>query len=245
VQGDKTDVVAGASILATSAVNWLVEKLEKTTHPTLLLATGRTPLDTYAALVSRVAEAPDLVAGAKLFALDEYCGLEGDDLRSFRNVLWQHVAEPLGIPQDRLITPNGAAADPAAEAVDYENRLAAKGYADIAILGVGTNGHVAFNEPGVSFDQPSHVVTLTEETRIANAANFGADPEQVPRQAITVGVSTILKSRHILLLAHGAAKRQAIGELLSGKVSPQWPVTALHTHPSVHLIVDQEAWPGS
>lgn len=238
-----TDVVEEASTLALSAADWLVESLGKTPRPTLLLATGQTPLHTYAELVARGTGAPHLVEGATFFALDEYCGLDAEDPRSFRNTLWRHVAKPLGLSPERLVAPDGLATDPHAEAVDYENRLAARGYADIAILGVGTNGHIAFNEPGVPFDLPSHVVTLTEETRIANARTFGADPSQVPSRAITVGISTILKSRRILLLAQGEAKRRAISELLSGISSPQWPITALLSHPSVHLITDREAWP--
>ncbi len=236
-------VVSHPRFLAEASATWFLKNVDGTSEPTILLATGQTPVWTYQEIVERHNSDGLRFDDATFFALDEYCGLDTEDPRSFRNILWQHVAKPLGLTPDRLVAPNGLATDSHVEAVDYENRLAARGYADIAILGVGTNGHIAFNEPGVPFDMPSHVVTLTEETRIANAGTFGGDPSQVPSQAITVGISTILKSRRILLLARGEAKRRAISELLSGISSPQWPITALLSHPSVHLITDQEAWP--
>lgn len=236
-------VAPDPAALAKEAAEWLIGQLSRTPRATLLLATGQTPLSTYAEVSRRVAKDPELVEGVRVFALDEYCGLPDDDPRSFRSILEQSVRSPWGLPPSALNAPDGTARDPEAEANRYETTLARLGYADVAVLGVGTNGHLAFNEPGTAFDSESHVADLADETRQANARAFGGDASAVPGRAITVGLATIRQTRAILVLAQGPSKREALGQLEAGASTEAWPITALHTHPRVHVIADSAAWP--
>lgn len=235
-------VVPDPDALAKEAAGWLVDRLAQTPGATLLLATGQTPLATYAEVSTRVRKNRHLIEGVRVFALDEYCGLAADHPRSFRDILQRSVGTPWGLPLSALHAPDGLAGDPEQEANRYEASLAGVGYADIAVLGVGTNGHLAFNEPGTDFGSASHVATLAEETRRANAHAFRGDPSAVPERAITVGLATIIRSRTILVLAQGASKREALRQLDTWQPSSAWPITALQSHPRVHVIADTDAW---
>ena len=225
--------------LATVAADRVQTALAGTSNPTLLVATGKTPRGLYAELAARrssLAWGPD----TQLFALDEYLGIAPDHPQSFRTELLDSLISPLGLRPDQLHTPQGNCADPEAESVRYENQLADAGYAELAIVGVGRNGHVAFNEPGTSFDSSTHVAQLTRDTREANASP-SQSPGWPPSQAITVGIGTLLRSRSILVLADGAHKSRAIAALGTPGSSEQWPISALWRHPDVSVCVDYAA----
>lgn len=227
--------------LARAASDFLTEVVSPNSSPDLLMATGKTPLALYEHMGDQARRRETPWQHSTVWALDEYVGVSGDHPNSFQARLWQTVGEPLGLPRNKVVAPDGLASDPHAEASRYENALSLAGYADVAILGVGANGHIAFNEPGTPFTSKTHVSELASATRVANAADFEGDPERVPSHAITVGISTILRSQTILLLAQGSAKAAAIESLRRGIGDHDWPVTALLDHGSVHVMLDRSA----
>jgi glucosamine-6-phosphate deaminase len=227
--------------LARAAADFLTEVVSPNSSPDLLVATGKTPLALYEHMGEQARRGETLWKNSTVWALDEYVGVAGDDPSSFQARLWQTVGEPLGLPRNKVVAPDGLALDPHAEASRYETALSLAGYADLAILGVGANGHIAFNEPGTAFTSKTHVSELASATRMANAGDFGGNPESVPSHAITVGISTILRSRTILLLAQGSAKAPAVESLRRGVGDPEWPVTALLDHERVHVMLDRQA----
>jgi glucosamine-6-phosphate deaminase len=233
VFGDSTE-------LALNGASWLWDEVSSTSNPRVLLATGRTPVLLYEHMAIRAETEESPWKKAHAFALDEYVGLDPEDPRTFRAQLWRWVGKPLGMSPETLMAPDGQAVDPESEARRYEELLQGRGQIHIAVLGVGINGHLAFNEPGTPWSSTSHVSTLSRETRAANSADFGGDIDAVPKTAITVGIKTILRARKILLLAQGIAKRNAISALQKGVLDSAWPVTSLLTHPDVRVLVDQE-----
>jgi len=227
--------------LARDAANALLDAINGLPAPQLLLATGKTPIALYAELVRRRSEVGDLWQRSTLWALDEYLGLPDGHPQSFLERLTQMLGGPLEVPQGRLLTPHGMALDPDAEATRYEKALSEAGYADVAVLGVGSNGHLAFNEPGTVFSLGSHHSELAPETRLANSSDFGGNLAAVPKSGITVGIATILRSRTILLVAEGLTKAPSLATLREGVVTPTWPITALLTHPDVRVFADHAA----
>ena len=182
-----------------SAARIVAEVLAAKPDAVLGLPAGNTPRPVYAEL-ARLRRAGGLsFARAQTFNLDEYLGLPPDHPASFRRSMEEAFFRNVDLPPARAHAPDGQAADPAAAAARYEAAIAAAGGFDLVLLGIGANGHIAFNEPGSPFDSRTRVVTLNEETRAANRAAFGA--EEVPRRAITIGIGTILASRRCVLLA--------------------------------------------
>ncbi len=204
------------------------------------IATGGTPSGTYQQLVEKVQLHSVDLSNIKTVNLDEYVGLARNHEESYWHYLHEHLYGPLGLSPDQALIPNGLNENLEKECVRYEKAIEKVGGVDLQILGVGRNGHIGFNEPGTPLDSKTHVVELTDSTRQANARFFD-DPSEVPTRAITVGISTIMKSRSILLLASGKEKSDAVSALLSGKIDPQWPVTVLNQHPDVTLVVTEDA----
>ena len=207
------------------------------------LATGSSPVGLYAELIR------DNKAGKVDFSevttvnLDEYCGLAGDHPQSYRYFMQENLFNHINIKPENTFVPNGKAEDLDAEAVRYEKMVAALGYADLQLLGVGPNGHIGFNEPDDHLLTATHVTALTPSTIAANARFFESENE-VPKYALSMGMGTIFAARKILLVANGPAKRDAIAALLKGDViDPRCPVTLLHLHHDVTVICDAEAMP--
>jgi glucosamine-6-phosphate deaminase len=205
------------------------------------VATGSSPLALYADLVARRAEglATD---GLALVALDEYVGLAPDDPRSYTSYVHRVIADPLGVPAERVLVPSGRAPEDAAA---VEAAIAALGGVDLQIVGIGRNGHIGFNEPGSDPTSRTHVVELAESTRRDNAAPFGGDPRNVPTHAITQGLGTILSARRIVLVASGEAKAEAIDAALTGPVTPDVPASFLQLHSDVTVVADHAALGGA
>jgi glucosamine-6-phosphate deaminase len=229
---------AEAGELVASAI---VELVERRPDAVLGLATGSTPLSTYRALGRRLADegSPD-VSRVRGFALDEYVGLPSGHPQSYRAVIAREVVEPLGLTPDLVHVPIG---DPEAirtAADDYERAIEAAGGVDLQILGIGRTGHIGFNEPGSSLASPTRVKTLTEETRADNARFFDSSDE-VPMHCITQGIGTILRARHLVLLAFGEAKSQAVADAVEGPVSASRPGSAIQLHPHATVVVDEAA----
>ncbi|TDC59280.1 glucosamine-6-phosphate deaminase, partial [Streptomyces hainanensis] len=185
------------------------------------LATGSTPLPVYRALATRIARDRVDVGRVRAFALDEYVGLPPGHPQSYRAVIAREVTEPLGLDPRLVHVPDGDPDRARTAGEEYERAIDAAGGVDVQLLGVGTDGHLGFNEPGSSFASRTRVKTLTERTRRDNA-RFFETPDEVPVHCVTQGLGTILRARHLLLLAFGAAKAAAIAAAVEG------PLTAGH-----------------
>lgn len=205
-------------------------------HAVLGLATGSSPLPLYDAL----ADSGEDFSKVTGFALDEYVGLPPGDPRSYACVIDGEVTRRLGLRPDAVHVPDVSAPDLEASAREYERAITAAGGVDLQILGIGHNGHLAFNEPGAPFDSRTRVETLTERTRRANARFFDS-PDQVPTLCMTQGIGTILQARHLVLIAHGADKADIISRALQGTVDPECPASALQLHPHVTVVLDRAA----
>jgi glucosamine-6-phosphate deaminase len=202
------------------------------------LATGSTPVPVYEALPARLAGID--VSGVRAFALDEYVGLDPAHRESYRSVLTREVVEPLGLDPARVEVPNGALEGIEHAGDDYERALADAGGVDLQILGIGTDGHIGFNEPGSSFASLTRVKTLTRQTREDNARFFDS-VDDVPRHCITQGLGTILRARHLVLLAFGTGKAQAVAGAVEGPVTASLPASAIQLHPHSTVVLDEAA----
>lgn len=205
---------------------------------TVALPTGMTPVGLYRRLLALEAEGAVHLGAGRYFNLDEYVGVPQADSHSFAAFLHRHFLDHAAIPPGQVRLLRGDAPDIVAEARAHDAAVAEAGGLDLAILGLGANGHIAFNEPGADWNATTHVVPLTDETRDANAAYF-ADAFTVPSAGVTMGVGMLRAARHILLMVSGASKARALEVFLAGRPDPAWPVTALCGHPSVTLIADR------
>lgn len=225
---------AAGSLVATE----IVALLDARHDAVLGLATGSTPLPVYEALRAQLA-GRDL-SQVRGFALDEYVGIDPNHPESYRSVITREVVEPLGLDPRRIHVPNGATATIQHAGDDYEAAIAAEGGVDLQILGIGTDGHIGFNEPGSSFASQTRVKTLTEQTRIDNARFFDSI-DDVPMHCITQGLGTILRARHLVLLAFGEGKAQAVADAVEGPLTASLPGSAIQLHPHATVVVDEAA----
>lgn len=207
------------------------------------LATGGTMIEMYQALVTLLEKNQLDVSHVETFNLDEYIGLDAEHPASYHqymnNILFNEYP---GFDPQKCHLPNGVAENPECEAEKYETLLDEKGPVDIQILGIGQNGHIGFNEPGTPFESVTHRVDLTESTIEANSRYFD-DKADVPKQAISMGLRSIMKAKRIILLAFGPHKKEAITQLAAGHITTDVPATILHLHPNVEVYVDNAAMP--
>ena len=210
------------------------------TRPTLGLATGSSPLATYRELIRRHREEGLSFAGVRTFNLDEYVGLPADHPQSYRSVIRREFTSHLDIADDDVHGPDGEHPDPLVAAREYEQRLRDAGPVAVQLLGIGANGHIGFNEPGSSLNSVTRVKTLTEQTRRDNARFFDR-PEDVPHHVITQGLGTILRAEHLVLVATGEAKAEAIAAAVEGPLTASCPGSVLQLHPHVTVVVDAAA----
>ncbi|WP_336631023.1 MULTISPECIES: glucosamine-6-phosphate deaminase [unclassified Microbacterium] len=202
------------------------------------LATGSTPLPVYEALRSRVGGLD--LSRVRGFALDEYVGIDPTHPESYRSVITREVVEPLGLDPALIHTPNGAVDTIAHAGEDYERAISEAGGIDLQILGIGTSGHIGFNEPGSSFASRTRVKTLIEQTRADNARFFDSI-DDVPMHCITQGLGTILGAKHLFLLAFGEGKAAAVAGAVEGPLTSSLPGSAIQLHPHVTVVVDEAA----
>lgn len=212
-------------------------------RPALVLGlpTGRTPLNVYRELVALSARGALDLSRASTFNLDEFHGLPPEDAGSFRAYMERHLFQHVGLAPERIHFLDGSAPDAEAECARYEAELAEAGGLDLVLLGIGANGHIAFNEPGDSLLAPCHRVKLGRETRRANAALFGDDPARVPLEALTLGMAAILQARRVLLLAFGESKAEAVAAMVRGPVTTRCPASFLQLHGDVEVWLDSAA----
>lgn len=231
-------IVPSAAAAGVLVADEIVRLIAARPDAVLGLATGSTPLPVYEALRPRL-EGVD-VSQVRGFALDEYVGIDPNHPESYRSVITNEVVVPLGLNPDRIQTPNGALATIAHAGDDYDRAIAEAGGIDLQILGIGTSGHIGFNEPGSSFASRTRVKTLIEQTRKDNARFFDS-VHDVPQHCITQGLGTILEARHLFLLAFGEGKAAAVAGAVEGPVTSSLPGSAIQLHPHVTVVVDEAA----
>lgn len=232
----RTVVVADYAALSNLAAGLAAGFIWANPHAVLGLPTGGTPEGFYRALVKTGIS----LAQVRTFNLDEYVGLSREHPESYFRFMKERLYDHTDLNPANAHVPHGTAPDLEAECRRYEAAIHAAGGIDLMILGLGHNGHIGFNEPGTPWDSRTRRVRLTEETRKANARFFGS-VEAVPREALTMGIGTILEARRILLLASGADKAEIVNRFLHGEPSVSVPATALQQHPDVTVILDQAA----
>lgn len=222
------DSVEGAAV----AFDLLKEKLAAGAK-TLGMATGSTPITFYENIVKSGLDLSEL----RSINLDEYVGLGADNDQSYAHFMNHHLFQHKPFKESFL--PNGLATDLEAEAKRYDS-LIEQYPIDFQILGIGQNGHIGFNEPGTPFDETTHLVDLAENTIQANARFFEKE-EDVPRQALSMGIASIMSAKSIVLMAYGENKADAIYGMVQGEITPDLPASVLQTHPEVYVIVDDAA----
>ena len=205
------------------------------------LPTGGTVVDMYAYLCTFCQRGEIDFQHIFTFNMDEYVGLSPQDPHSYHYYMKRHLFDGVNLPASQTHILNGLASDLQQECDWYENSIKQAGGIHLFLGGVGQNGHLAFNEPGSSFSSRTRPVTLEPNTRQANARFFDGDVTRVPTQALSVGIGTVLDAQEILFLANGEKKAQAVARLSLGEVTPQWPITALKTHPRATLLLDKAA----
>ena len=228
-------------MLAKALAANVAEALRSNPRLVIGLPTGRTPIRLYRDLVALHARGQVDFSQATTFNLDEFIGLPSSHPGSYRTFMEQHLFSHVTVPADRINFLNGTAESLDAECQRYETAIAAAGGIDLQLLGIGTNGHIGFNEPASALVAHTHKVVLKAETRRSNAALFGGDVERVPREALSMGMATILHARRIILIATGKSKAPAIQRTVAGPITPKVPASFLELHDNVELWLDEAA----
>jgi glucosamine-6-phosphate deaminase len=231
----RTRTLADAAAVACAAADDVAGAAERRPDLVIALPTGRTPVPLYDELARRRAAGWDGLASARGFNLDEVV-LPAGDPRSFHAFMGRHAWGRTGLRRERCDIPDGAARDLEAECRRYEAALAVAGGIDLAVLGVGADGHVAYNMPGL-ITLPTHVVRLPDGL----AASLGVPPEDWPLRAITMGIGTIRQARRIVVMALGETKATAVRALVHGPEDPEWPCSFLGGHPDIEVLLDRAA----
>ena len=212
-------------------------------RPNLVLGfpAGHTPIPTYEELGRLHRSGAVDFSVASCFTIDEFVGLDRTSEGSFHQFLMEHLFSRLNFDPSRIRALDGAAVDLDAECHRYEADIIAAGGIDLQIVGLGRNGHVGFNEPDDTLVASTHRVVLREETRRDNATSFGGDPTLVPREALSMGIGTILRARAILMIATGETKAQPVEQMIRGGVTTRLPASFLQLHPAVEVYIDRAA----
>ena len=237
----KITVLDSSDQVAASLADRVAAMLQAKPDAVLGLASGRTPVDGYADLRRRHAAGETDWSRASTFNLDEFAGIDGQHPGSFRQFMERHLFEGVNLRVERIHFLNGVAPDLDTECDRYEAAIAASGGIDLQLLGIGSNGHIGFNEPGDDLPLRTHRVRLMETTRRDNAMLFGHDPSRVPEEALSMGIGTILSARQIVLVATGRKKAACIRDAASGRLSTRVPASMLQLHAEVELLLDRQA----
>ncbi|WP_120003102.1 glucosamine-6-phosphate deaminase [Nesterenkonia muleiensis] len=203
------------------------------------VSTGSTPGSTWRALAGRLGESSVDTGRIQAFALDEYLDIEADHPESYRAVVRRQITLPLGLNPEKVRCPGDDGRDLQAPQ-RYEQAIRDAGGIDLQVLGIGRNGHIAFNEPGSSLASRCRVAALAEQTRQDNSRFFSSQ-EEVPRYCITQGIGTIMQARQLLLIAYGTAKAEALAAALEGPITAAVPASAIQLHPDVVVVADRSA----
>jgi len=218
------------------AARLIAELLREKPDAVLGLATGSTPLPLYERLIEMKLDWSKVTT----FNLDEYIGLPRDHAQTYHTFMWQNLFQHINIAKENVHIPDGNAADIPRYCGEYEKQITDAGGIDLQVLGIGTDGHIGFNEPTSSLASRTRIKTLTQQT-IADNARFFGSAEEVPHHCITMGIGTIMEARCNLLLAFGENKANAIAEAVEGPVSSINPASVLQMHPTVKVCIDTPA----
>lgn len=234
-----------ADQIAKWAANYVVSKIKKA-NPTpekpfkLALPTGSSPIKMYKELIRLHKNGTVSFENVITFNLDEYIGLDADHPQSYHHFMWDTFFNHIDIKKENVNIPNGVAEDIEAECAAYDQKIKDAGGIDLFLGGVGTDGHIAFNEPGSSLASRTRIKTLTTKTIVANSRFFDT-VDDVPKTAVTVGIGTILESKEILILVDGSHKARALYHAVEGSVNQMWTVSALQLHRKGIIVCDYDA----
>jgi len=226
--------------MSRKAANIISAQVIMKPHARLGLATGTTPIGAYQQLIEWYEKGDLDFSEVSTYNLDEYRGLSHDDPQSYHYFMRKNLFDHVNIDLARTHVPDGSDPDAQAACASYDALVKEAGYTDLQLLGIGNNGHIGFNEPDDAFSKGTHCVDLTESTIQANSRLFESI-DDVPRQAYTMGVQTIMRARAILVIASGAAKAQAVYDMCFGPVTPRVPASILQLHTNCTVIADEAA----
>jgi glucosamine-6-phosphate deaminase len=219
----------------------VAETLRRTPDLVLGLPAGRTPVEAYTELCRLYSVGEADFSRATAFLLDEFVGLNGSHAGSFRRFITEHLLSGVNLDPERTYSLNGITPNPAVECERYEETIASCGGLGLLLLGIGVNGHVGFNEPGATLEARTHRVTLQESTRTENAGPFGGAVDRVPKEALSIGMGTILRAETIVLIATGERKADAVRGMLRGPLTTRLPASFLQLHRGVEIYLDRAA----
>lgn len=220
--------------------NLLTQKIQNNPKAVLGLATGSTMEPIYAQFVQQAQQTKLDLSQVKTFNLDEYIGLGPEHPQSYYQFMQCHLFQPAGLSKQQVSLPSGICENLEKECVSYSEKIKNAGGLDLQLLGIGTNGHIGFNEPGTPFDSLTHVVKLSENTRLDNGRFFD-DKSEVPTQAITMGIQDIMNAKEIILVATGRHKAEVMAHLFASAIHEQMPASALKQHAQIKIFIDQAA----
>jgi len=240
----KTTVFKDERELARTLAVQIAANLGQRPSMVLGLPTGRTPIRLYHELGSLHGNGQADFSRVTTFNLDEFVGLTPDHPGSYRTFMQDHLFSRVNLDPERIHFLNGAATDLERECERYETAITAAGGIDLQILGIGTNGHIGFNEPARALEALTHRVGLKTSTRRSNASLFAGDLSKVPEEALSMGMGTILHARRIVLIATGKSKAKCVSRMIYGKIETRMPASFLQLHPNVELVLDEAAASG-
>ena len=226
--------------LSKVAAKEMAEVIKNNPRAILGLATGGSPIGMYKELIRMNKDGEIDFSTVTTVNLDEYVGLSGDHPQSYRYFMNDNLFNHINIDKKNTYVPNGLAKDVEEECKNYDSKIAQLGGTDVQLLGIGNNGHIAFNEPDEALVSGTHLTNLTEDTIRANARFFDSIDE-VPKTALTMGLGGIMKSKKIIVIASGESKAEAVKAMVNGKISTNMPASMLQMHRDVVVIVDEEA----
>lgn len=236
----KISVVKNYDEMSKVAAKELAEVISKKPEATLGLATGGTPVGMYKELIDMHKNGELDFSKVTTVNLDEYVGLSGEHDQSYRYFMDSNLFNHVNIRKEYTYVPNGLAEDMHQECVNYDKRIEELGGIDVQVLGIGSNGHIGFNEPSDTLSLGTHVTDLAESTIEANSRYF-TSKEEVPTKALTMGLGAIMKAKKILLMVSGEAKAEIMDKVVNGKITTQVPASFLQMHKDVVLIIDEDA----
>lgn len=223
-----------------AAGNYMCGQVLQKPDSVLGLATGSTPIKAYKQMIDLYSRGVVDFSQVTTFNLDEYVNLDVKDKNSYHTFMHENLFDHVNIPEENINFLDGNAQDLEQECRDYEKKIKKAGGIDIQLLGIGSNGHIAFNEPADCFQRWSHVVTLKEST-VKDNSRFFKSIDEVPTQAVTMGIGSIMQAKKILIIALGTNKAKAIKQLIDGNVTPMCPASVLQFHTDVTLMLDKGA----
>jgi len=230
-----------ASIWAARYIAERINSYDQNKPFVLGLPTGSSPLGIYREFIKMKKKGTLSFKNVHTFNMDEYIGLPGNHPQSYRFFMTQNLFDHIDIDKKNINIPDGMAKDPKKECILYEEAIKKKGGIELFLGGMGSDGHIAFNEPGSSLASRTRVKTLTEETKIANARFFDGDPKKVPSTAFTVGVGTVMDAREVLIIVSGRSKARALRACVEEGVNHMWTLSCLQMHPKAIIVCDEDA----